>query len=72
MFFGNLLTTVDELDDDRHEVTNYNGVGRCVSMRANRISFTFDLRGPSLTVDTGMSLRFHSQHVWLHVVDRLT
>lgn len=53
VFFGNLLTTVDELDDERYEVNNYNGVGRCVSIRANRISFTFDLRGPSLTVDTG-------------------
>lgn len=49
-----MLTTVDELDDERHEIDNYNGVGRCVSIRANRISFTFDLRGPSLTVDTGM------------------
>ncbi|KAG6333238.1 hypothetical protein ID866_5853, partial [Astraeus odoratus] len=53
VFFGNLLTTTDELDDDRYEINNYNGVGRCVSIRANRISFTFDLRGPSLTVDTG-------------------
>ncbi|KAG6379792.1 thiolase-like protein [Boletus reticuloceps] len=50
VFFGNLLTTVDELDDERFEINNYNGVGRCVSIRANRISFTFDLHGPSLTV----------------------
>lgn len=60
VFFGNLLTTVDELDDERYEINNYNGVGRCVSIRANRISFTFDLRGPSLTVDTGMHLIFVS------------
>jgi acyl transferase domain-containing protein len=42
-----------ELDEDRFEINSYNGIGKCVSIRANRISFTFDLRGPSLTVDTG-------------------
>lgn len=69
VFFGNLLTTIDELDDERYEMNNYNGVGRCVSIRANRISFTFDLRGPSLTVDTGLSLHFRSKHVPVHVTD---
>ena len=50
---SNLLTTTDELDDERFEINNYNGVGHCVSIHVNRISFTFDLRGPSLTIDTG-------------------
>ncbi|KAF9241407.1 putative nonribosomal peptide synthetase [Melanogaster broomeanus] len=65
VFFGNLLTTVDELDDDRYEIDNYNGVGRCVSIRANRISFTFDLRGPSLTVDTACSASATAMHLAL-------
>ncbi|KIJ16050.1 hypothetical protein PAXINDRAFT_11094 [Paxillus involutus ATCC 200175] len=53
VYFGNLLTTMFELDEDRFEINSYNGIGKCVSIRANCISFTFDLRGPSLTVDTG-------------------
>ncbi|KAH7905697.1 thiolase-like protein, partial [Hygrophoropsis aurantiaca] len=65
VFFGNLLTTADELDDDRYEINNYNGVGRCVSIRANRISFTFDLRGPSLTVDTACSASATAMHLAL-------
>ncbi|KAF9228933.1 putative nonribosomal peptide synthetase [Gyrodon lividus] len=65
VFFGNLLTTVDELGDDRYEINNYNGVGRCVSIRANRISFTFDLRGPSLTVDTACSASATAMHLAL-------
>ncbi|KAH7890103.1 putative nonribosomal peptide synthetase [Phlebopus sp. FC_14] len=65
VFFGNLLTTVDELDDERYEINNYNGVGRCVSIRANRISFTFDLRGPSLTVDTACSATATAMHLAL-------
>ncbi|KAI6142295.1 putative nonribosomal peptide synthetase [Pisolithus thermaeus] len=65
VFFGNLLTTTDELDDDRYEINNYNGVGRCVSIRANRISFTFDLRGPSLTVDTACSASATAMHLAL-------
>ncbi|KAL4075275.1 hypothetical protein V8B97DRAFT_2022271 [Scleroderma yunnanense] len=65
VFFGNLLTTTDELDDERFEINNYNGVGRCVSIRANRISFTFDLRGPSLTVDTACSASATAMHLAL-------
>jgi hypothetical protein len=39
--------------DDRYDINGYHGLGRCIALRANRVSFTFDLRGPSLTVDTG-------------------
>lgn len=56
VYFAQLLTSTFELDDDRYEINSYNGVGKCIAIRANRISFTFDLRGPSLTVDTGASL----------------
>ncbi|KAG6329744.1 hypothetical protein ID866_9345, partial [Astraeus odoratus] len=65
VFFGNLLTTTNELDDDRYEINNYNAVGRCVSIRANRISFTFDLRGPSFTVDTACSASATAMHLAL-------
>ncbi|KAG9317960.1 hypothetical protein JVU11DRAFT_12 [Chiua virens] len=41
------------------------GIGRCVSIRANRISFTFDLRGPSLTVDTACSGSATAMHLAL-------
>jgi len=58
VFFGNLVTTVDELGHDVYDANNYSGIGRCVSSRANRISFAFDLCGPSLTVDTGTFLAF--------------
>ncbi|KAH7909125.1 putative nonribosomal peptide synthetase [Hygrophoropsis aurantiaca] len=68
VFFGNLLTTQDELDDDRYEINNHNGVGRCVSIRANRISFTFDLRGPSLTVDTACSASATAMHLALNSI----
>jgi acyl transferase domain-containing protein len=72
VYFAQLLTSTNELDDDRYEINSYNGgsllplflphkplthfsqtVGKCIAIRANRVSFTFDLRGPSLTVDTG-------------------
>ncbi|EIW85840.1 hypothetical protein CONPUDRAFT_80229 [Coniophora puteana RWD-64-598 SS2] len=68
VFFGNLLTTTDELDDERYEMNNYNGVGKCVSIRANRISFTFDLRGPSLTVDTACSASATAMHLALNSI----
>ncbi|KAG6329538.1 hypothetical protein ID866_9551, partial [Astraeus odoratus] len=65
VFFGSLLTTTNELDDDRYEVNNYNAVGRCVSILANHISFTFDLRGPSFTVDTACSASATAMHLAL-------
>lgn len=49
-----LLTSTNELADDRYEIDNHNGVGKCVAIRASRISFTFDLKGPSFVLDTGL------------------
>ncbi|KAF9223007.1 ketoacyl-synt-domain-containing protein, partial [Gyrodon lividus] len=68
VYFGNLLTTTFELDEDRFEINSYNGVGKCVSIRANRISFTFDLRGPSLTVDTACSASATAMHLALSAI----
>lgn len=53
VYFAQLLTSTGELIDDRYDINNYHGLGKCIALRANRVSFTFDLRGPSLTVDTG-------------------
>lgn len=53
VYFAQLLTSTSELIDDRYDINNYHGLGKCIALRANRVSFTFDLRGPSLTVDTG-------------------
>ncbi|KIJ60828.1 polyketide synthetase [Hydnomerulius pinastri MD-312] len=68
VYFGNLLTTNFELDEDRFEINSYNGIGKCVSIRANRISFTFDLRGPSLTVDTACSASATAIHLALSAI----
>ncbi|KIJ16045.1 hypothetical protein PAXINDRAFT_180362, partial [Paxillus involutus ATCC 200175] len=68
VYFGNLLTTMFELDEDRFEINSYNGIGKCVSIRANRISFTFDLRGPSLTVDTACSASATAMHLALSAI----
>lgn len=54
VYLGQLLTSTAELRDDRYEVDNHNGIGKCIAIRANRISFTFDLKGPSFVLDTGM------------------
>jgi hypothetical protein len=40
-------------DTDRYENNSYSSLGKCIALRANRVSFVFDLRGPSLTLDTG-------------------
>ncbi|KIK85335.1 hypothetical protein PAXRUDRAFT_831969 [Paxillus rubicundulus Ve08.2h10] len=68
VYFGNLLTTMFELDEDRFEINSYGGIGKCVSIRANRISFTFDLRGPSLTVDTACSASATAMHLALAAI----
>ena len=53
VYFAQLLTSTGELIDDRYDINNYHGLGKCIALRANRVSYTFDLRGPSLTIDTG-------------------
>ena len=58
VYLGQLLTSTAELRDDRYEVDNHNGIGKCIAIRANRISFTFDLKGPSFVLDTGMYASF--------------
>ena len=54
VYVAQLLLSASEMGDtDRYENNSYSSLGKCISLRANRVSFIFDLRGPSLTVDTG-------------------
>jgi acyl transferase domain-containing protein len=64
VYYAQLLTSTGELVDDRYDIGNYHGLGKCIALRANRVSFTFDLRGPSLVVDTGRQMR-NSLALWI-------
>jgi len=52
-YLGELSISINELVDDRYEIGSHTALGKLVAIRTNRISFTFDLKGPSLVVDTG-------------------
>lgn len=41
--------------NERHRITTHTNVGSASSILANRISYAFDLRGPSFVVDTACS-----------------
>lgn len=43
-------------------VTHYSGTGTAMSMAANRISFTFNLTGPSFAVDSACSSSLVALH----------
>lgn len=47
--------TEEALTHDVEAVTGYSLTGCCRAMFSNRISFTFDLKGPSFTMDTACS-----------------
>jgi myxalamid-type polyketide synthase MxaE and MxaD len=52
------ITTADYeklLSRDPARLDRYSGTGACNSITANRLSYFFDLRGPSLAVDTACS-----------------
>lgn len=68
VYYSQLLNSAEELEDDRYEINGYHGVGRPVSIRANRISFTFDLRGPSLALDTACSSSGTAMHLAMSAV----
>jgi len=53
VYLGQLLVSTDEVSDDWYGVNDHTGVGKCIALRANRVSFTFDLKGPSFLLDTG-------------------
>lgn len=46
----------------RHEMNGYTATGNSLAVAANRVSYTFDLRGPSLTIDTACSASLVAVH----------
>jgi acyl transferase domain-containing protein len=51
------------LNDASHEFNNFVVTGIAASIVANRISYHFDIRGPSMTVDTACSSALVSIHL---------
>ncbi|KAM9575443.1 phthioceranic/hydroxyphthioceranic acid synthase-like isoform 1-T1 [Guaruba guarouba] len=50
------------------EVNHYDGTGLAMSIIANRVSFTFNLTGPSLTIDTACSSFLFALHYALQAI----
>ncbi|XP_053120681.1 phenolphthiocerol/phthiocerol polyketide synthase subunit C-like [Hemicordylus capensis] len=50
------------------EINHYDGTGVAVSIAANRISYAFNLTGPSLAIDTACSSFFYALHYALHAI----
>ncbi|EMI54521.1 protein containing AMP-dependent synthetase and ligase [Rhodopirellula sallentina SM41] len=48
--------------NDNDRVTAYTATGNSMAMAANRVSYTFDFRGPSLTIDTACSSSLVATH----------
>ena len=56
-------------EENRRHISNHTGVGVTMAMLANRLSHAFDLRGPSIALDTACSasltaLHYASQSLW--------
>ncbi|XP_070784569.1 phthioceranic/hydroxyphthioceranic acid synthase [Enoplosus armatus] len=49
--------------DSPTTITHYNGTGTAMSVAANRISFTFDLTGPSFAIDSACSSSLVALHL---------
>ena len=52
-----------QLDNYFEQITAYSGTGNALSIAANRISYTLDLRGPSLAIDTACSSSLVAAHL---------
>ncbi|KAM4606555.1 phenolphthiocerol/phthiocerol polyketide synthase subunit C-like [Polymixia lowei] len=50
------------LNNSPSTITHYNGTGTTMSVAANRISFTFNLTGPSFTIDSACSSSLVALH----------
>ncbi|XP_051872133.1 uncharacterized protein LOC127570522 [Pristis pectinata] len=50
------------LNSAANKITHYNGTGSAMSIAANRISFAFNLTGPSLAIDTACSSSLVALH----------
>lgn len=52
-----------QLDNYYEQITAYSGTGNALSIAANRISYTLDLRGPSMAIDTACSSSLVAVHL---------
>ncbi|MBB3206093.1 myxalamid-type polyketide synthase MxaB [Rhodopirellula rubra] len=52
-----------QLDNYFEQITAYSGTGNALSIAANRLSYTLDLRGPSLAIDTACSSSLVAAHL---------
>jgi acyl transferase domain-containing protein len=68
VFYAQLLNSAEDLEDDRYEINSYHGVGRPIAIRPNRISFTFDLRGQSIALDTACSSAATAIHLAMSAI----
>ena len=50
---------------DPHRIDAYAGTGNALSIAANRISYLFDFRGPSIAIDTACSSSLVAVHLRL-------
>ncbi|XP_064019023.1 uncharacterized protein LOC135185832 [Pogoniulus pusillus] len=50
------------------EINHYDGTGAAMSIAANRVSFTFNLTGPSLVIDTACSSFLFALHYALRAI----
>ncbi|GAB0184818.1 mycocerosic acid synthase-like [Grus japonensis] len=51
-----------------NDINHYDGTGTAMSIAANRVSFTFNLTGPSLTIDTACSSFLFALHYALRAI----
>ncbi|XP_060638440.2 phthioceranic/hydroxyphthioceranic acid synthase-like [Anolis sagrei] len=49
-------------------ISHYDGTGTAMSIAANRISYTFNLTGPSIAIDTACSSFHYALHLALHAI----
>ena len=49
--------------NDPHRIDAYAGTGNALSIAANRISYLFDFRGPSIAIDTACSSSLVAVHL---------
>ncbi|KAL8165031.1 UNVERIFIED_CONTAM: hypothetical protein K2H54_025332 [Gekko kuhli] len=50
------------------EINHYDGTGAAMSIAANRISYTFNLTGPSIAIDTACSSFHYALHFASHAI----
>jgi acyl transferase domain-containing protein/short-subunit dehydrogenase/acyl carrier protein len=66
VFIGGFTLDHQTLAYSRHNrplVNSHTSVGASMTMLSNRISYTFDLRGPSMTIDTACSSSLVATHL---------